>query len=104
MKVVFLKKNNFLEYNISGLQGYTFNPRGKNIDYLNVVDEDFIKYILSKKIKREINKVRRAIDLMIKSDVNRKIIVVLQYIFETAFFQNQVSVYYWGQGVFYFSI
>ena len=27
--------NNFLEYYISGLQGYTFNPRGKNIDYLN---------------------------------------------------------------------
>lgn len=69
MKVVFLRKNNFIKYKIYNLNGYIFNPRNKKINYLNIVDEDLIKYILSKKIQREISKVKRAIKLMIKSNV-----------------------------------
>lgn len=69
MKVVFIKKNDFFNYNISLLNGYKFNPRNKNISLLSVIDKDFIEYILSKKIKREINKIKRVIKMFIKSDI-----------------------------------
>ena len=69
MKKVVVKKNNFKEYEITNLNGYVFNPRNKSISKLNIINQDFIEYILSKKIKRDINKVKRGIKLMIKSDV-----------------------------------
>lgn len=69
MKKVVVKKNNFIEYEITNLNGYVFNPRNKSISKLNIINQDFIEYILSKKIKRDINKVKRGIKLMIKSDV-----------------------------------
>lgn len=68
MKVVFLKKNNFLEYSISSLEGYVFNPKNKNIEYLNIVNKEFIKHILSKKINRDVYRVKRAIKLIVSSD------------------------------------
>ena len=69
MKVVFLKNNEFLKYCISTLDGYVFNPRNKGIDYLNIVNNDLIEIILSKKIKRDINKVKKTIKLIISCDV-----------------------------------
>lgn len=68
MKVVFVKKNNYTFYDLSNLVGYTFNPR-KSISNLNIIDDNMIKFILSKKIKREINKTKKAIMLIVKSNM-----------------------------------
>jgi len=51
------------------LEGYLFNHKKKNISKLKNINKDFIEYILSKKIKREINKIKRAIKLIVESDV-----------------------------------
>lgn len=72
MKVVFLKNNNFIKYYLSNLEGYNFNPRNKNINYLNIVDKNIINFVLSKKIKREISKAKKAIELMINNDITIK--------------------------------
>lgn len=69
MKVVFLKNNNFKKYDINKLDGYHFKPRNKSIKSLIIIKEDFIKYILIKKIKREIMKVKKTIKLIINSNV-----------------------------------
>lgn len=69
MKKVFVKKNNFMEYKLFNLEGYLFNPRNKNINSLKIIDDFFIKNILSKKIKRDITRVKRAINLIVNSDV-----------------------------------
>lgn len=69
MKVVFLKNNKFIEFSLYGLDGYKFNPRNKDISLLNIVDEDIIKFVLSKKIKREIDKTKRTIKLIVNSNV-----------------------------------
>ena len=69
MKVVFLKNNNFLNYYVNDLRGYIFKPRNKKIYNLNIVDKDIIKYILSKKIKKEISRTDKAISLMLESDI-----------------------------------
>ena len=61
MKVVFLKKNNFVMYSFENLNGYLFKPRNKNIKTLCVVNEKIIKDILSKKIKKEILKTNKTI-------------------------------------------
>ena len=68
MKVVFLKNNN-LEYKKEELNGFKFKPRNKNINTLNVIDSDILGYVLIKKINKEINKSRKAIELIIKSNV-----------------------------------
>lgn len=69
MKVVFLKNNNFKKYDINRLEGYLFKPRNRKIKSLIIIKEDFIKYILIKKIKREIMKVKKTIKLIISSNV-----------------------------------
>ena len=69
MKVVFIKNNNFFDYKLLNVDGYLFKPRNKNIYSLIIVNGDMIKYILSKKILKEINKAKKAISLIINSDV-----------------------------------
>lgn len=69
MKVVFIKNNNFFDYKLLNVDGYLFKPRNKNIHSLIIVNGDMIKYILSKKILKEINKAKKAISLIINSDV-----------------------------------
>lgn len=69
MKVVFIKNNNFFDYKLLSVDGYLFKPRNKNIHSLIIVNSDMIKYILSKKIIKEINKAKKAISLIINSDV-----------------------------------
>ena len=69
MKVVFLKNNKFSDYKLLNIDGYLFKPRNKNIHSLIIVNGDMIKYILSKKITKEINKAKKAISLIINSDV-----------------------------------
>lgn len=69
MKVVFIKNNNFYNYKLTNSEGYLFKPRNKNIHSLIIINSDMIKYILSKKITKEINKAKRAISLIINSDV-----------------------------------
>lgn len=69
MKVVFIKNNNNIFYDKLNIEGYKFIPRRKNINSLLIVDNYLINNILSRKLNREINRVNRAIELMIKSDV-----------------------------------
>lgn len=69
MKVVFLKKNDFKEYKLYNLNGYLFYPRTRNIKSLNIVDTNFINCILSRKVNREIIKAKRAIKLIVNSNV-----------------------------------
>lgn len=69
MKVVFLKKNNYINYNKSNLNGYKFNPRNRNINSLIIIKEDFINFILSKKIERDINKLKKTVNLIVCSDL-----------------------------------
>lgn len=69
MKVVFIKNNNFYNYKLINSEGYLFKPRNKNIHSLIIINSDMIKYILGKKITKEINKAKRAISLIINSDV-----------------------------------
>ena len=69
MKVVFIKNNKFSDYKLLNIDGYLFKPRNKNIHSLIIVNDDMIKYILSKKIVKEINKAKKAISLIINSDV-----------------------------------
>ena len=69
MKVVFLKKNNFVLYSFKNLNGYLFKPRNKNIKTLCVVNEKIIKDILSKKIKKEILRTNKTIKMMLRSDI-----------------------------------
>lgn len=70
MKVVFIKNNSFSNYKLYTLDGYLFKPRNKNIHSLKIVNNDMIKCILIKKIKKEINRTKKAINLIINSDVS----------------------------------
>lgn len=69
MKVVFIKNNIFSNYKLYTLDGYLFKPRNKNIHSLKVVNKDMIKFILSKKINKEINRTKKAVNLIINSNV-----------------------------------
>lgn len=69
MKVVFIKNNNFVNYKLFNINGYLFKPRNKNIRSLVIINNDMIKNILSKKISKEINKAKKAISLIINSDI-----------------------------------
>ena len=70
MKVVFIKNNNFSNYKLYNIEGYLFKPRNKNIHSLNIVNKDMIKCILTKKINKEINRTKKAVKLIINSDVS----------------------------------
>ena len=69
MKVVYIKKNKYKKYKINNIEGYKFKPRNKNIKSLIIVKESLIKEILTKKIKKDINKATKAIRLMLKSNI-----------------------------------
>ena len=69
MKVVFIKNNKFIEYEISKIEGFEFKPRNKNIDSLIITNKTFIKEILSKKIKKDLKNASKAIRLMLKSNI-----------------------------------
>ena len=69
MKVVFIKSNNLSNYKLYNIEGYLFNPRNKNIHSLKIVDKDMIKCILSKKIMKEITRTKKAVNLIINSNV-----------------------------------
>ena len=68
MKVVFVKNNNFIKCYKLNIDGYKFIPRKKKIKSLLIVDKEFIKCILKKKIEKDINKIEKTIKLMINSD------------------------------------
>ena len=70
MKVVFLKKNKFIIYNKSSLNGYVFKPRNKNMKSLLIINMEFVSLILSKKIEREILKLKRTINLIVNSNAS----------------------------------
>lgn len=67
MKVVF-DKNKFVSYVIGKKDGYMFKPR-KKISNLIIINNELINLILLKKIKRDINKVKKTIKLMLESNV-----------------------------------
>lgn len=69
MKVVFRKSNNLSNYKLYNIEGYLFKPRNKNIHSLKIVDKDMIKCILSKKIMKEITRTKKAVNLIINSNV-----------------------------------
>jgi len=69
MKVVYIKNNDFLEYNLYKIEGFSFKPRNKNINSLVIVNSKFIKTILSKKIKKDLLKATKAIRLMLASNI-----------------------------------
>lgn len=69
MKVVFIKSNNLSNYKLYNIEGYLFKPRNKNIHSLKIVDKDMIKCILSKKIMKEITRTKKAVNLIINSNV-----------------------------------
>lgn len=68
MKVVFLKNNNFNEYKFKNLEGYLFNPKNKNVKFLKVIKKDYIKYILFKRINRDIFKLKNTIKIIVNSE------------------------------------
>lgn len=70
MKVEFIKNNNFSNYKLYNINGYLFKPRNKKILSLKVVNKDMIKFILSKKINKEINRTKKAVNLIIDSNVS----------------------------------
>lgn len=67
MKVVLLNENSFINYNVTKLNGYKFNPK-RNITNLVIINEELLKLILTIKINKQINKIRKAIILMINSN------------------------------------
>lgn len=69
MKVVFIKSNNLSDYKLYNIEGYLFKPRNKNIHSLKIVNNDMIKCILSKKIMKEITRTKKAVNLIINSNV-----------------------------------
>ena len=69
MKVVFIKSNNLSNYKLYNIEGYLFKPRNKNIHSLKIVNNDMIKCILSKKIMKEITRAKKAVNLIINSNV-----------------------------------
>lgn len=68
MKVVFLKNNINSNYKLNNSVGYRFKPR-KNIDSLVIYNNEMIKYILNKKIRKDINNCKKSINLMLKSNI-----------------------------------
>jgi len=68
MKVVFIENNNFNEYKIEKTEGYKFKPKRKNINTLIIQNNNLIKNILTKRIKKDIKNIENAINLMIKSN------------------------------------
>lgn len=69
MKVVFIKNSEFNTIDNLNIDGYKFIPRRKNIDSLRIVDKNIIKYILNKKLNRDIKRIDKTIKLMINSNV-----------------------------------
>lgn len=61
--------NAFKTYEIRELNGYEFKPRNKYINTLTIIDNNYIKKILTKKIKRDIKRATKTIKLMLKSNV-----------------------------------
>ena len=70
MKVEFIKNNNFSNYKLYNIDGFLFKPRNKNIHSLIIVNKHMINCILSKKIKKEILRTKKAVKLIINSDVS----------------------------------
>ncbi len=68
MNVVFVRKSNYISYTYEVLNGYTFKPK-RNISNLVIVDKNLIRIILSKKIKKNIKKLTKTINLIINSNV-----------------------------------
>lgn len=68
MKVVFIENNDFNEYKIEKTEGYKFKPKRKNINTLIIQNNNLIKNILTKRIKKDIKNIENAINLMIKSN------------------------------------
>lgn len=68
MKVVFLKNKN-LVYKYNQTNGFKFKPKNKNINSLVVVNNDILEFVLIKKINKDINKIKKAVKLIINSDV-----------------------------------
>ncbi len=68
MNVVIDKNNEHLMYKINKIDGYKFRPR-KKIKNLIIVDKEFINKILTKKIKKDINRTIKTVKLMLDSNV-----------------------------------
>lgn len=68
MNVVIDKNNEHLMYKINKIDGYKFKPR-KKIKNLIIVDKEFINKILTKKIKKDINRTIKTVKLMLDSNV-----------------------------------
>lgn len=68
MKVVFIENNDFNEYKIEKIDGYKFKPKRKNINTLIIQNNNLIKNILTIRLKKDINNIENAINLMIKSN------------------------------------
>ena len=67
MKVVLQNNNNYINYNISNIDGYIFKPK-KYINNLVIVNEELLKLILIIKINKKINNISKIIDLMTNSN------------------------------------
>ncbi len=67
MKVVIVKNNSYIKYNLLCGKGYTFKPK-KSLNNLNIININMIKTILKKRIDKDINNAKNAIRLMLKSD------------------------------------
>ena len=61
--------NTFKTYEICDINGYKFKPRNKYINTLTIIDNNYIKKILTKKIQKDIKRATKTIKLMLKSNV-----------------------------------
>ena len=69
MEIVFVKENEFISFEVEDVIGFKFKPRNKSISSLEIINKDYIKKILVKKINRDIKKSTKAIKLMLGSDI-----------------------------------
>lgn len=66
MKVVYIKDNNFVNYELNNSIGYVFKPK-KRINNLKVVNKFLVSDILTRKMINSLNKTIKTTNIMLNS-------------------------------------
>lgn len=66
MKVVYIKDNNFVNYELNNSKGYVFKPK-KRINNLKVVNKFLVSDILTRKMINSLNKTIKTTNIMLNS-------------------------------------
>lgn len=66
MKVVYIKDNNFVNYELNNSVGYVFKPK-KRISNLKVVNKFLVSDILTRKMINSLNKTIKTTNIMLNS-------------------------------------